>query len=123
MIEINAVQYLMNDKPFYLGIMKAGDLVKNFKIDTWSISNPTGYQRNLSKTRSKKFGVYLGKCKGIFHQTILINIRNKENINYKDGIAKISGEFYLVDGQHRVGGVKSLLEAQPSFDSLPIPVL
>lgn len=123
MIELKAINYLINGKPFYLGIMKAGDLVKNFKVDAWSVSNPNGYQRNLSQSRSKKFSNYLSKCRGVFHQTVLINVRNSNKVKYNDGILKIDDEFYLVDGQHRVGGLKFLIESQPSFESLPVPVL
>ncbi|MBI2050153.1 MAG: DGQHR domain-containing protein [Candidatus Staskawiczbacteria bacterium] len=117
----------MDDKPFYIGVAKAEDLIRNYKIDAWSISNTSGYQRNLSINRSKKFSDYLSKFKGIFHQTILINIRNTKNVNYEDkegeGILKIEGEFYLVDGQHRVGGLKNLIESHPSLGSIPVPVL
>ncbi|MBI2545922.1 DGQHR domain-containing protein [Candidatus Woesearchaeota archaeon] len=123
MIEIKAFEYLMNNMLFYIGIIKAGDLAKNSKVDAWSMSNPSGYQRDLSQSRSKKFSEYLSKCKGIFHQTVLINVRNKDKVKFVNGILKVEGEFYLVDGQHRVGGLKLLLQAQPSFDSIPVPVL
>jgi DGQHR domain-containing protein len=45
------------------------------------------------------------------------------DIDFKDGLLKVSAKFFLVDGQHRVGGLKFLIEAQRSFESIPIPVL
>jgi len=125
MIELKAIEYLIGEKPFYLGIIKAKDLVENFKVDSWSITNPQGYQRNLSQNRSKKFSDYLSKCKGIFHQTVLINIRDKKNIEYKNSNStlKIDDPIYLVDGQHRISGLKILLESQPSYGDMPVPIL
>jgi DGQHR domain-containing protein len=128
MTKIKAIKFKMSGSDYYLGLINAGDLVKNYEVDYWSKSNPKGYQRSLSKSRSKKFSDYLKNHEGILHQTILINIRNSKGISYKSsngdfGLLETNEKFFLVDGQHRVGGIKMMIEQNPAFASVPIPVL
>lgn len=128
MIKIKAIKFNMSGNNYYLGIINAGDLVKQHEVDYWSKSNPQGYQRALGKSRSKKFSDYLKNHNGILHQTVLINIRSTTNVSFKTthtdfGILETKEKLYLVDGQHRVGGIKMMIEQNPSFASFPIPVL
>jgi DGQHR domain-containing protein len=128
MTKIKAIKFKMSGSDYYLGVISAGDLVKNYEVDYWSKSNPQGYQRSLGKSRSKKFSDYLKIHNGILHQTILINIRNSKGTSYKSssadfGILETNEKLFLVDGQHRVGGIKMMIEQNPAFASVPIPVL
>lgn len=128
MTKIKAIKFNMSGTDYYLGIINAQDLVNQHEVDYWSKSNPQGYQRALGKSRSKKFSDYLKNHKGILHQTVLINIRKVSNINFKPlnsdfGILETKEKLFLVDGQHRVGGIKMMIENNPSFATFPIPVL
>lgn len=128
-INFQALRFKMHDKNFYLGLIGAGVLVENFEIDTWSIANKKGYQRGLKKNRSKKYADYLGRQNSYQHQTILLNIRDESKIIFDQmpgqavGTLTIKDKFYVVDGQHRTHGIKIFLEANPSSNNLPIPVI
>jgi len=112
----------------YITSMKASDLIKRIKIDRWTKTNREGYQRlpELSRIGSEKrkgsLIYYLMEEMGSFPTSILVNIRGeKGNINFKPedkitdhiviGELEIPDEepFWLIDGQHRVEGLKHAL--------------
>src|SRR3989344_2066743 len=128
MIKIDhALHFRFHDRDFYLGLIDLKELALNSTVDAWSSKNQKGYQRNLKKNRSKKFADYLNQPNSFFHQTILLNARNKSKVKFKGknqlGTLKISDFVYLVDGQHRTGGLKMHLEANPSAGETKVPVL
>lgn len=131
MIKIPAIQYQQGERTLFLGIAKASDLLSMIDIDAWTPENPGGYQRSLKARRCKRFANFLSHFGGLFHQTVLINIRDAKSISFSAitgnvGTLEVRGKLYQVDGQHRLGGVKVLLDSQQTrvkFADLPIPVL
>jgi len=134
MLELDALKFSIGDKEFYLGIVKSGDLIRTSKVDVWSPDQKPeerGYQRAWKPRRSKRFATFLSDFNGVFHQTVLINIREKELLHFDPisgnyGKLKINTTPYVVDGQHRLGGLKILLDSadtKEKFENFPVPVL
>lgn len=133
MVEIPAIRYRVNGTKFYLGLMKAKQVVGNYKVDLWKPNQPKGkkgYQRAHKERRSKRFATFLSEFNGFFHQTLLMNVRKEsladfepESGNLGKLIIKQNAPIYMVDGQHRSGGLEMLLEDGHKYDNMPVPVL
>jgi DGQHR domain-containing protein len=117
----------------YVTTMKAGDLLASYKIDRWGTDNPKGYQRTLVPIRVRKAVNYLLKEEGVFPTSVLVNIRGKIEFRPKKSIDSFAefGElvlspeslpFSIVDGQHRLEGLKEAREEDPKLDDYPVPV-
>jgi DGQHR domain-containing protein len=102
-------------------------------------SNPEGYQREPSSTRANAFGRYVGRAKGISPTAILLSLRTAVTLDGKKtsepyfetqdkdsgfGILSIPDDvsLWLVDGQHRVQGLNSLVEDEKYADYENFPV-
>lgn len=131
---LNAFKIQQRGLPMYITTMKAGDLLASYKIDRWGEDNPKGYQRALVPIRVRKAMNYLLKEEGVFPTSILVNVRGKLEFRPKrtiEGFAEfgelvISPEslpFSVVDGQHRLEGLKEAREEDPKFDDYPVPVV
>jgi len=119
--------------PLYVTTMKASDLLASYKIDRWGEDNPKGYQRALVPIRVRKAMNYLLKEEGVFPTSILVNVRGKVRFKSKwkiNGFAEFgeliispdSLPFSIVDGQHRLEGLKAAREEDPTLDNYPVPV-
>jgi len=125
-------KFIQNKHHMYLATPPMEDLINRCKIDEW---NPLlkeerypdvkdwlekqGYQRKPSVTRLKKIAKYLHKADrrdaifSVFPSTIILSYRGKisftpisedENL----GTLEIPSDetFFIIDGQHRFGGLK-----------------
>jgi len=117
----------------YITTMKAVDLLASYRTDRWGEDNPKGYQRALVPIRVRKAMTYLLKEEGVFPTSILVNVRGKIEFKPKQRIDNFAefGElvispeslpFSIVDGQHRLEGLKEAREEDPKFEDYPIPV-
>lgn len=124
-----------------VGVISAKDLAALyesgvFKVDAYSATNPEGYQRSLSKTRSRRFGRFIQDPeKGISPTSILIYARDPLGgiDRVGPGIYKISTDqsnetkLFITDGQHRSDGVyEAIRQGWLSIDEdydLPVTVL
>jgi DGQHR domain-containing protein len=131
-MKITCQKLVIGNRELYLGLAIASEIVRYYKIDQYQKGEDgkyKGHQRILSEPRSKKFAQYLENG-GIFHQTILVNIRKKSNVEFKNikdsyGLLNIKSNegLWVVDGQHRVGGLKKLLEGKPDMSDIKVPIL
>jgi DGQHR domain-containing protein len=113
---------------FFSGVITAGQLVDHYKVDRWNRStNPSGYQRAEDERKMEEFKEYLLNGELAEHhlnpldQTILVNIRG--SWKYIDGFLHIDGELFVVDGQHRAGGLKLACAEDPDIRAYTIPVI
>jgi len=114
------IESIQHGRRVLTGVINVRDLAElydreNVKVDMYSAKNIDGYQRELSKSRARKFGRYVEN--GLSPSSILLYSRSENN-----GIEKISegnykirasnGEpvLYLVDGQHRVHGFSEAIK-------------
>ena len=117
------VEAKQHGRRMIVGAIKASDLAELYekgalKIDMYSPQNPDGYQRALSKTRSRKFGRFIGKEKGISPTAILIYVRDAYGgiQNIGEGRYEITVSqpeemaLFITDGQHRTDGIYEALK-------------
>ena len=133
--------YQIPDKPMFTGLIKISELLKldqqdQLKVAEFSVrtadSPEEGYQRTVESTRAKRFGRWLAAGNNISPASILLSIR-KEDVNmhatYSEREANVATslglrdadsvdlkiqpdcKIWIVDGQHRIRGIKELAEA------------
>jgi DGQHR domain-containing protein len=128
-MNLKAFELEQNGKKFYLTSLKAKLLTEEMlEVDLWRRDNPDGYQRDLTQSRSNAFARYIGSSKGISPLSVLLSIRGKvkftpEKENYgtlqiPDGV-----KLWIVDGQHRINGLMTLVSSNPSYDDFEVPVV
>jgi len=122
---INAVEAHQHGRKLLVGKISARDLARLYEkgvisVDVFSSSNPDGYQRALQKTRSRRFGRFVGDGnKGISPTAILLYVREPDRFPnpIKPGIYELPSEadehgplLWLADGQHRTDGLSEALK-------------
>ncbi len=129
-MELKCLEFGQNNIKLYSTIMPARELAntEQIKVDIYNAHHAEGYQRKPSFPRAKDFAKYLEKAKGICPTSVLLNIRGEFSFSPTQGNfgnLKISGkpEFWVVDGQHRIEGLKELLETNPSYGNFPMAVI
>src|SRR5437867_6133 len=112
----------------YLAKIRAGDLVDNYQVDRWNRdTNPEGYQRREYPEKIQEYRNYLlnpelsGQGINLIDQTILINVRGETKID--NGILRVSGDLFVVDGQHRAAGIKQACTTDPLLREMDVPVV
>jgi len=123
--------------PLYVAAVPAGFLAAKAEIARRTKDRKKGYQRELSPTRLGKgvYGVtgYLLNQMGIFPTSILVNIRKSEgevkfekieqlNDNIEIGYINIPDNvrWYVLDGQHRLEGLKAAMREYSEFEKYPV---
>jgi len=118
----------------FISTLAALDLIDRYAIDRWTTENPGGYQRVPEERRfSERRGSivrYLMKEMGCFPSSILLNVRGE--LSYEEdedfgwcslGELDIGDEkLWLIDGQHRVEGLKRAIERNADFEQYPVVV-
>ncbi|WP_161969601.1 DGQHR domain-containing protein [Candidatus Methanodesulfokora washburnensis] len=116
----------------YLTALPTKDLIDETKtkVDRWTKDNPDGYQRPLTRARKKQIMDYLLKEEGLFPTAVLLNCRGKVEFEEKEkgyGVLKIPKEslpLYIVDGQHRIEGLKyAVSQGHVEFVDYPLPTV
>ncbi|MDE1763189.1 MAG: DGQHR domain-containing protein [Thaumarchaeota archaeon] len=125
-MKFKAIHFVQHETEMYNCVISAGDLVKSGKVDIWKPNHEEGYQREPEPSRAKAYSRYISA--EISPPAILANIRtsDKEKVRYNNGWLEIPDDvpLWLEDGQHRVGGLKLLMESAPEkFVDLPIPIV
>lgn len=125
-MKIKAIPFVQHGTEMYNAVISANYLVKAGRVDVWKPTNETGYQREPEPTREKAFSRHISA--EVSPPAILANIRDsdKPRIKYNNGLLDIPEDvpLWLVDGQHRVGGLRLLLDsASEKFADLQIPIV
>ncbi len=126
-----------NKVPLYITTMSASALAEKAEIHRKTPDVKDGYQRALSEVRlgKGKGGVagYLLNQMGIFPTSTLVNIR-KEDAHVEFESRVYVGEFmetgvlhlpdsatwYVVDGQHRLEGLKTAMREEEEIKDYPV---
>ncbi|MGC8621914.1 MAG: DGQHR domain-containing protein [Caldisphaera sp.] len=132
-IKISVVKGTQKGREMWLGLIKAKDVVAAMQdgiinIDVWgAISNPEGYQRELQPARADLFKKFIEEEDMFSPTTILLNVRDKRGIRFDDNwiVLSPSSKLWVVDGQHRLAGIKKLLDENLSekYKQMDIPVI
>lgn len=133
-LTIPASRVQQGDLVLYATSIKVKELVKNgfYSVETLDPENTNdkGYQRLLNKARAKKLADYIIKgqdSRDAFLPTSVFlatdkNIEfNESNNTIEIDTSKI-GPFSVVDGQHRLEGLKMAAEKDERVSSFEVPV-
>jgi DGQHR domain-containing protein len=133
---LEVIRITQSGTTLYLTSMRAGDLVAGMtRVDAWSPTNKSGYQRMPTEARFNKIARYvMGKDGGraILPQAVVLNFRSGDaklrftaSANHNAGTLHIGGDQILweVDGQHRLGGLRRALEENQALADYMIPVV
>src|SRR4051812_29412357 len=98
----------------YVTAMTLEQMRSHVKVDQWSPSNPSGYQRPLVERRLREVAKYVLEEQGVFPTSILVGTRPQDQpritaSGFKEGEAVSLGTLdlpegsilWVVDGQHR----------------------
>ena len=123
-MKIKGFEVKQGNNRFFMGTMKMSELIEKGEVDKYIDGHPDGYQRNLSDSRARAFGRYIDGG-NISPTSILLNIRDASDIEEIDGYINIpdNATIWIVDGQHRVGGMKFAAERDPANTELEFPVI
>ena len=128
-MKVKAIPITHNDQTFWFSKVKVKDILGKARVDVWTPENREAYQREVSRSRAKKFGVYMARG-GVSPVAILVNIRKDEDskceitqeieyINIPD-----DADWWIVDGQHRYTGLKEIIEVgEEKLREMEIPVI
>jgi DNA sulfur modification protein DndB len=128
-----AIKIRQKDIDIYLTTFKAKDLLENYSISWWKRDKKDGYQRPLRDSRIAQIKSFLTKDTGTFPTSVLANVRGdiqynsikKFDGNKEIGEITISDEslpLWVIDGQHRVEGLKAAIEDDIRFAKYPVIV-
>ena len=145
-IRLEGTVYVQRGRPMLLTALAAEDVVRHKKVDTYDPYTKKGYQRTPSPTRIASAARYYGEKEGHMPNPLLVNIREVDFggldlviTGDADGFeeARSSGgdwigngymdvptdlAIYLYDGQHRGGGLETVLQDYEGFESFPVPL-
>ena len=132
-MKINVLAVDQKGVRFFVGVMRASELLPRAKVDAWSPGNPSGYQRPLVEKRIAEVAWYLMEGEGVFPTSLLVSVRDKRAKFTPESPAGSLGfgtlelpddtEIWIIDGQHRDGGLKEAIErGERSLQDYEIPV-
>ena len=119
-----------NGEQMYLTWMKAEELMDEdrVKVDIWRRANTDGYQRPHTVNRSNAFGRFISVSRGISPLSVLLSVRAPVNFKPEKGnfgtLAIPDDEpLWIVDGQHRIWGLREAMEKSSAYMPFPLPVV
>ncbi|MEM3791637.1 MAG: DGQHR domain-containing protein [Candidatus Micrarchaeaceae archaeon] len=113
-----AFELRQNGKVFYLTYMNAEELVDNTEADVFDARTKLGYQRRINEARARAFKKFMTGDRGVSPTAIILSYRDTKPIfkvldkTHNFGILTLDKQkFWQVDGQHRIQGLRELVEA------------
>ncbi|MGF9917711.1 DGQHR domain-containing protein [Paenibacillus ehimensis] len=125
----NVLQYKMRGKVAYLGHVAATDALQITYVKPYDLSSGKGYQRPVDSKRANDFALYLSKGDNSLFTPILLNAEAKWDFVPYDKFRPSYGRLLckekasLMDGQHRLGGIKKYIQETNSEISIPFLAL
>lgn len=122
--DIEVVEVTQNKTTFYIGKMRADILsLISYASIRGVDQEPGAVQRILNTRRITSIKEYLINV-GHLPSAIVLNW-TKDNAQYKNGRFSFANEVksaQLIDGQHRVAGIRAAIQDRPELASLEVPV-
>lgn len=146
-LRLEGTIYVQHGRPMLLTALPAQDVVRHKKVDTYDPYTKKGYQRSPSPTRIAAAARFYAEKAGHMPNPLLVNVREDDfgrvdlvvtgadregfelaRTEHGDwighGYIEIPTDLaiYLYDGQHRAGGLETVLADYEGFESFPIPL-
>ncbi|MFA5628781.1 MAG: DGQHR domain-containing protein [Dehalococcoidales bacterium] len=112
-MRIKVIPFRQEGVQLYSGVVKAGDLVDACEVDVYREEGGEykGYQRMPEPARTKKVASYLkNESRPLLPTSILLSYRGQLEKEGEFIDIPANSEIYIVDGQHRVYGIKRAIE-------------
>lgn len=144
-ISSRAIRYTQNGRVFYATAIPAGDIIERSRVDIWSADGDgaeAGYQRAPSAVRLRDIANYVGGKDAILPAGGLFNARSADGAAYgtkldfrpdpeetgsiQSGTLTIPPAalpLWIVDMQHRLGGLQRAIESDGRDDLRAFPIL
>ena len=118
------MQIVQDGKPLFLTRFTVADLVSPgfYGVNTLGAFDADGYQRVADKSRANKFAEYIREAGAHAFLPTSILLATENDLNYDAGQGQIAFEisgdkddpfFFIVDGQHRVAGLRKVADEAP----------
>ncbi|WP_219834247.1 DGQHR domain-containing protein [Paenibacillus sp. R14(2021)] len=121
----NVLLYKMRGKVAYLGNVSAMSALQITYVKPFDHPSGKGYQRPVDNKRCNDFAMYLSKGDDALFTPILLNAESKWEFSAYDKSRSSFGRLIckdkasLMDGQHRLGGIKRYTQDTHSEISVP----
>ena len=123
-MKIKGLTVKQGDATLYVGTMKVKDILGEGQVDMFVVGHPDGYQRALSMARARAFGRFIDSG-GLSPSSILLNLRDGEVTEHPEGTLNLPEgvTVWIVDGQHRIEGLRFAVQRDPALNDLEFPVV
>jgi DNA sulfur modification protein DndB len=121
----NVLQYKMRGKVAYLGHLSSSIAINVTYVKPFDHPSGKGYQRPVDSKRCHDFAVYLSKGDDALFTPILLNAAANWEFASYDKLRPNFGRLFckekasLMDGQHRIGGIKQYAKETNSEINVP----
>lgn len=128
-----AVMGSQNGVRIFTGMMEAKDLISVTTVDHFNSSVPIddpnqGYQRPPERSRITKIGSHLikaivhgeGQSGGLFPTAVVLAGRSP--LKYQNGRVSIAELLQIIDGQHRIAGLRYAIEEKGMVELMDFPI-
>ena len=133
MFSLLALHFRQNDFDLYATSMTTAQLATVCTVDRWNPSRDIAYQRPELRRRFTEIARYLQREEGVLPTSILLSARPDARLviapaggGDRSEITRITFEdgskLWIVDGQHRLGGLKEAASSSPSYADYTVPV-
>lgn len=132
-VACSAVMGSQNGVRIFTGIMEAKDLISVTSVDYFNSSIPIddsrqGYQRPPERTRITRIGSHLikaivggeGNSGRLFPTAVVLAARSP--LKYQNGKLLITENLQVIDGQHRIAGLRYAIEDKGTVDLETFPM-
>lgn len=126
-MELSFLQLTDNNVKYYLCKIKGANLIQMSYVARRGQSEEEGaVQRILNTRRISSISQFLQNG-GFFPTNIILNVVNSENVEInEDGTLILSDEndiAQVLDGQHRIAGMRDAIKAKPEIGDIEFPCL
>lgn len=133
MFSLRAFHINQNDFDIYITGMSTDQLLSISTVDRWNPSRDLAYQRPELRRRYVEIANYLRREEGVLPTSILLSARPDARITVELLEAQESPELvkitfvdrshlWVVDGQHRLGGLREAATGNQSYSSYIVPI-
>ena len=130
-IERPAVKVIQGNLTLYLTFLTPRDLFEGnfYRVETLEPTNRVGFQRILDESRAKRLERHLKEAveHGYAHLPTTVFLATDKDLTFdsESGLLTFDteevGPFSVVDGQHRIEGLRRASSANEEFQDFPLP--